>query len=615
MGPAMFMCENCGTKNTRMKQMELNGKQLSKWKCYACNYYFLEPDKLRDKHGRIMRKKKKGKERRHIDKGEHITHDMSELERFRGISDMLSKATSSLPYSAPSHYECRSDPPSWKSQMMLKRTVRHNVTAIRMRVGIRVYFNKYQNKVYKILFWVLLLSYPSTSTRALRIFQCEPIGDHYYLARDYTQKCFVGVWWFWQTWSIVCVVLYVVGIPSLFFALLYRASHMHVSERLQECERSDNRKKQLLKEAEADAMVAGRFYHVPTNPSEERAVITQYLRISNMMHHKVKARLGFIYECYEEESWWWEIVELLRKMFMNGVMCLLLPDSPTQIMIGMVITFVFMTITLQQRPYKCGSDHNLAFACHLQLFVTLLGGFLMREEVKFLGTMDVDNTIAPEVVGLIVVLSHAGVCAYGFFAILLERYFSDEQQRLRRAIKKNEVTRKRVLKKANRGFAVARQLAAEQVELKKQLGSRGLANNIAKKLEEDKKRRARLGGFGVHSLVEGGHHSALDKALGKFERKKTKVQPVRAAEKHDISTAGRALQWSAKGAGGKSLALAAGKALVETRKQVAPPPTEELNNKHGTDSETGSDHSGSSYETDSDGDSSSDSDSSSSESS
>ena len=118
-------------------------------------------------------------------------------------------------------------PPSWKSQMMLRG---------RYLLLYECVFNKYQNKVYKILFWVLLLSYPSTSTRALRIFQCEPIGDHYYLARDYTQKCFVGVWWFWQTWSIVCVVLYVVGIPALFFALLYRASHMHVSERLQECE-------------------------------------------------------------------------------------------------------------------------------------------------------------------------------------------------------------------------------------------------------------------------------------------------------------------------------------------------------------------------------------------
>ena len=49
--------------------------------------------------------------------------------------------------------------------MMLKRTVRHNVTAIRMRVGIRVYFNKYQNKVYKILFWVLLLLPQHIDTR------------------------------------------------------------------------------------------------------------------------------------------------------------------------------------------------------------------------------------------------------------------------------------------------------------------------------------------------------------------------------------------------------------------------------------------------------------------
>ena len=118
----------------------------------------------------------------------------------------------------------------------------------------------------------------------------------------------------------------------------------------------------------------------------------------------------------------------------------------------------------------------------------------------------------------------------------------------------------------------------------------------------------------MHSLVKGNHHSALDKALGKFERK-TKVEPVRAAEKHDISTAGRALQWSTKGAGGKSLALAAGKALVETRKQVVPPKTEVRNDQNGTDNETGSDSSGSSYETDSGSDSSSSDSDSSSESS
>merc|ERR1712072_956340 len=125
---------------------------------------------------------------------------------------------------------------------MLKRTIRHNIIEIRKRVCLRVNFNKYQNKVYKILFWVLLLSYPSTSTRALRIFQCEPIGEFAYLARDYTQRCFYGAWWFWQSWATVCVVIYVAGIPILFFALLFRASHMHVKERWQECERSESRK-------------------------------------------------------------------------------------------------------------------------------------------------------------------------------------------------------------------------------------------------------------------------------------------------------------------------------------------------------------------------------------
>eukprot|EP00943_MAST-04B_sp_MAST-4B-sp1_P008736 g8736.t1 len=150
------------------------------------------------------------------------------------------------------------------------------------------------------------------------------------------------------------------------------------------------------------------------------------------------------------------------------------------------------------------------------------------------------------------------------------------------------------------------------------MGARGLANNLAKKLEEDKARKARLGGFGIHSMVKGEHHNTFDKALGKFE-KKTKVQPVRGTEKHDFSTAGRAINWSSKG--GNKLSMAAGKALVETKKVVTapPPPPGSKNRKHkdnhSSNSDTGSDDSGSSYDTsgsdsDSDTGSSSGSDSS-----
>ena len=115
--------------------------------------------------------------------------------------------------------------------------------------------------------------------------------------------------------------------------------------------RSKSRKMRLIKEAEADAQIAGRFFHHPTNIHEEEEVVKQYLRIANLAHHKVSDRLGFIYDCYNHDALWWEVVELLRKMVLNGVMCLLLPDSPTQIMVGMIVGFLFMTITLQQQPY------------------------------------------------------------------------------------------------------------------------------------------------------------------------------------------------------------------------------------------------------------------------
>jgi len=350
------------------------------------------------------------------------------------------------------------------------------------------------------------------------------------LARDYTQKCYEGIWWFWSSWATACIFVYVIGIPLLFFVLLYFASNLHVNEKWDECKRSEKRKKRLIKEAEADAQLAGRFFHHPTNIHEEEECVKQYLRIANLSHHKVLDRLGFIYDAYNYDSWWWEIVELWRKMMLNGIMCLLLPDSPTQIMVGMVVTFLFMTITLQQQPYKCNSDHNLAFACHLQLFITLFAGFITREKIPFLGTLDVDQTLEPEIIGLIVILSHALVIFGGLLLIILERFFSEEQQRLKRAIIKNETMRKKIMAKANRGFAMARKAAKEEIAIKNKTGSRGLANSLTKKLEDDKARKERLAGFGLHSLVGEGHN-AMDKAVNKFEKnlKKTKITPLSAS--------------------------------------------------------------------------------------
>merc|ERR1711871_773584 len=104
------------------------------------------------------------------------------------------------------------------------------------------------------------------------------------------------------------------------------------------------------------------------------------------------------------------------------------------------------------------------------------------------------------------------------------------------------------------------------------------ANSLHKKLQEDKERKARLGGFGIHSLVGDHGKSTLDKALDKLESKgkKTKVVPAPKAtmEKQDFGAAMQAMKWgSGTGSGGKNLSAAAGKALVASKKQVVPIPS------------------------------------------
>ena len=61
-----------------------------------------------------------------------------------------------------------------------------------------------------------------------------------------------------------------------------------------------------------------------------------------MHHHKTIERMGFIYHSYKSDVWWFEMIELLRKMVMNGLISIILPDSPTQIIIGIGVAFLFL---------------------------------------------------------------------------------------------------------------------------------------------------------------------------------------------------------------------------------------------------------------------------------
>jgi len=154
--------------------------------------------------------------------------------------------------------------------------------------------------------------------------------------------------------------------------------------------------------------------------------------------------MGFIYSAYKPSLWWFEMVELLRKMVMNGLISIILPDSPTQIIIGIGVSFLFLVHLMMVNPYKCHSDTRLAFWCQLQIVTTLLSGLMLREKIPFLGNLDQNHQMETFLMTAIIIISHSGLLLYGLIAVVLERWFSHEQQILSRKLKEHEVKLKRV---------------------------------------------------------------------------------------------------------------------------------------------------------------------------
>ncbi len=79
----------------------------------------------------------------------------------------------------------------------------------------------------------------------------------------------------------------------------------------------------------------------------------------NLDNEKIKATYGSLYQAYKPEYWYFECVEMLKKMALAGGLVLVRPGSSTQITIGLLITFAFFLMVLDWHPYEDKTDNRL----------------------------------------------------------------------------------------------------------------------------------------------------------------------------------------------------------------------------------------------------------------
>ena len=71
----------------------------------------------------------------------------------------------------------------------------------------------------------------------------------------------------------------------------------------------------------------------------------------------VREELSPLVGNYKTECWYWESLELGRKVFLTGLMCFFDRGSSQQLVFGAIVAALFLAASVDKRPFKIKFDN------------------------------------------------------------------------------------------------------------------------------------------------------------------------------------------------------------------------------------------------------------------
>ena len=192
-----------------------------------------------------------------------------------------------------------------------------------------------KTQVLTLLSLVSFTLYTGIATRIFRLYKCRKIQDTWYLTADYSVKCQQGEWNGYAGGGVVFIILYVIGIPGIQLYLLVRnRKHLHLHDEMSH----EDKVKQRLVEKE----------------------------------------YGSIYNNYTEECYYYDILDLFRRLLLTGGLIMMGEESIAQIFLGIIISFAWVSLLFYKRPYKAAWDNVVAIILSAHLLLTLVSGMALK---------------------------------------------------------------------------------------------------------------------------------------------------------------------------------------------------------------------------------------------
>jgi predicted outer membrane repeat protein len=302
--------------------------------------------------------------------------------------------------------------------------------------------NKVVSRYLTMFFFLTYLVLPFVSTTIFRTFLCTNVdpddedndANDRFLTADMRISCDSDYYQRGITYAAVMIVVYVIGIPSMYFFLLYRSRHeiagrfdspgkprsLTVSDEAEQKE-GDLSAQSGSKKGDPEmkgALSGSTAVAVTARPSEEPV---NQLKLRTDVSARHALMVSFLYEAYEPQFWYWEVVETTRRLMLTAVLSVCGTGTSGQALLALLLALMYIKLYGHYAPYLKRNDDIVAETGQFQIFLSFLGALVYQR--KLLGEQW--NTA----VGLFLIFINTAVfCLFVYFvSTTLHRHLRDAQ--------------------------------------------------------------------------------------------------------------------------------------------------------------------------------------------
>ena len=211
------------------------------------------------------------------------------------------------------------------------------------------------------------LIFASTSAKIFQAFQCKTYGDDstLYLVADKNIDCSSDIFLWWRFYATIMLGVYPLGIPFMYFILLYR---------------------------------------------KRRILMDEDLRVANQS----VISISFLWKMYETDCWWFEVFECGRRLSLTGLLMFVSPGSASQVVVAMILAMISIKVYGYFQPFIEDSDDILAEITQYSIFLTLLSALMLKVD------MTNEEGIDDNVLGVALLVINGSAIVMAVVAIMYE---------------------------------------------------------------------------------------------------------------------------------------------------------------------------------------------------